>query len=149
MIRKFIAAFALMFLVMSSTALAEEIDWDKAEKINYRVKFDPITRTLRAKGIGMPPGDYKAFYKSNYWIYAIQVARMDALTGMAEALGGVIIEKKIEDGKEIVVSKMSHDSEVFKFLEQNARQIYVTYYEDSTVELTMEVIVPEGWEIKS
>ena len=150
MIRKFIAAFALIFFTTTTVAFAaDEIDWEKAEEIyGSIVKFDPITRTLRATGLGYGGINNETFQKSYYWGYSFQIARMDALFNLAEVLGGITTEEKIESDKKIKTYRMSQDSEVFKFLKQNARETERKYYEDGTGEVAMEVIVPDGWVIK-
>ncbi len=103
MFRKFIAVFALMFLV-SSTAFAEE--YLEAEGCYYLDNYDqkdPMYKNL-----------------------ARQIARMDALAVLTEKIL-VTTDTKIEhdaDGTEHEIFRafILHDSEAFKFVSKNARQ---------------------------
>ena len=117
MIRKFIAAFLIIFFAASTTAFAAD-----------------ETKIIRVMGNGQAPSNWDqrdSFAKT----FARQTARMDALRTLAEVL---------DDGK----SKLSQDSEVFKLLGKNARQVgYAKFYADATCEVIMEVVVPASWKI--
>ena len=113
MFRKFIAVFALMFLV-SSTAFAEE--YLEAEGCYY----------LEAEGYScLDNYDQKdPMYKN----LARQIARMDALTYLTDTVtlsAEILTEGQKQLEFQITGTKRSfilHDSEAFKFVSKNARQ---------------------------
>ena len=83
MIRKFIAAFALIFFVTTSTAFAAE---------------EP--KIIQATGYGQPPSNWDAqdsFSKT----FARQVARMDALRLLAEEISSIHVESYSNPKKDI------------------------------------------------
>ena len=137
MIRKFIAAFALIFFMTTTAFAAEE------------------PKIIQATGSGQPPSNWDArdsFSKT----FARQVARMDALRNLVEQIAGINVhskEKISEDGEitfESIRTKTIHDSKVFKLLEKNARQVGAARFhfdEDGnlTCEVTMEVTIPADW----
>ena len=134
MIRKFIAAFMIIFF-SATTAFAAEID----------------EIVIRETGSGQAPKNFDpkdSFAKT----FARQAARMDALRLLAEGIGITYVEAHFDPKKNIdrVRTKLVHDSKVFKLLEKNARQIGEAkfYFDDKgklTCEVTMELIIPADW----
>ena len=129
MIRKFIAAFMIIFF-SATTAFA-------ADK--------PIV--LTETGIGSAPSNWNqrdSFAKT----FTRQAARMDALRKLAEGVNGVTVEW--EEDKDWISARIPHDSKGFKLLEKNARQIGdVKFYFDNEgkliCEVTMELIIPADY----
>ena len=148
MIRKFIAAFVLMFIVSSSAFAADE-----AKVIQVTAADEP--KVIQVTGYGIPPSNWDArdsFVKT----FARQAARMDALRNLAEAIGTIHVQTKTTfdpDGnleKDIVKTELIHDSKVFKLLTKNARQVgdaKFSFGDDGSLmcEVTMEVVVPADW----
>lgn len=144
MIRKFIAAFALMFFVISSTAFAA----DKPE-----LKFTP-GEVYKATG-EVYMGEANS-YGSNIFdkTYARQIARMFALRYLAERICLVHIDlKEITDPggekHEIITSWFEHDSKAFKLITSHTRQVGEAKFTPIDggfyCEVTMELIVPADW----
>lgn len=127
MIRKFFAAFALIFFVMSSTAFAAEIDGN----------------VIRVTGYGTGPHNWDK-HDSFYKTFARQVARMDALAKFAENIGGWDIEENLSGSKVTII--VNPDDKVFKLIETNARQVgKARFLEDGTCEVDMELTMPADW----
>lgn len=138
MIRKFIAAFMIIFFSATTVFAADK----------------PIV--LTETGIGKAPSNWNqrdSFAKT----FARQAARMDALRKLAEGLSGVNVyaestwndEKKVLE-RDYIKLELPHDGKAFKLLEKNARQIgaakfYFNDKEKLTCEVTMELIIPTDW----
>ena len=70
---------------------------------------------------------------------------MDALRNLAEAIGGIVIEKDTKNPNKFT-ARMSHDSKMFKLLTNHAWQVgEVKFDKDSVCEVIMEVVIPAGW----
>ena len=109
MIRKFIAAFVIIFFA-ASTASAEGIksgaDWDKGLLI------------VEGNAVGPPTLDKNArFYKN----FARQGARLDALNKLVEYLGAAESFSNVELNE--ISEKFSHENPAMKIIERGARQI--------------------------
>ncbi|MBQ4402812.1 MAG: hypothetical protein II857_00180 [Selenomonadaceae bacterium] len=136
MIRKFIAAFVIIFFAASTTAFAAAET--KSGEVVHRVT-----------GIGQAPTNWDqrdSFAKT----FARQAARINALLNLVEAIDGIILETKTVGGIEIITTQIPQNSKAFKLLEKNARQVGDTkfyFYDDgsSSCEVTMEVAVPADW----
>lgn len=137
MIRKFIAAFVIIFFAASTTAFAAD---------------EP--KVIQMTGDGQAPSNWDAracFAKT----FARQAARMDALRQLAETLirpyvetKNTIVETKVV--QDYVRVTLSHDNKVFKLLEKNARQVgdaKFSFGDDGLLycKVTMEVVVPADW----
>lgn len=146
MIRKFIAVFALMFFVMSSSVLA-------AEDETRIITFDGVTveypfpdnsstiikdGVLFAHGVATGPMNWDkqdSFYKT----FARQAARLDSLRSLAEEIGGVIVKRDQTNANNLSM-QVSHDSKAFKLLKENARQVgEATFYSGGVCELFMAI----------
>ena len=129
MIRKFIAAFMIIFF-SATTAFAAD-------------KSIVLTET----GIGNAPSNWNqrdSFAKT----FARQAARMDALRRLAEGVNGVTVEW--DDKKDYIKTWLPHDSRGFKLLERNAHQVgdVKFYFNDEgklTCEVIMELIIPADY----
>ena len=119
MIRKFIAAFALIFFV-TSTAPAEAIktgvDWDKGLLIEDGLAVGPA----KIK-------DNKRFYKN----FARQGAQLDALRKLAEHISG--LEWLSNDDENVIRTKVSLEEPFMKIIENGARQIGDAIFSDDGV----------------
>lgn len=133
MMRKFIAALMLMFL-MSTTAFAV-----KPGEVFQATGEVYITK--------------ENSYGSNIFnkTYARQIARMDALCKLAEQVGKFYIsstDDRILD-VDIIRYELNPDNKTFKLLENHARQVGAakfTHDDDGfKCEVTMELIVPADW----
>lgn len=147
MIRKFIAAFALMFFVISSTAFAAEdetkiITFDGVT-VEYPKDFYyglPATKdgVIFAHGVATGPMNWDkqdSFYKT----FARQAARLDSLRSLAEEIGGVIVKRDQTNANNLSM-QVSHDSKAFKLLKENARQVgEATFYSGGVCELFMAI----------
>ena len=133
MIRKFIAAFMIIFFA-ATTALAAENELKAGD-------------VIQVTGIGIQPENFNpndSFAKT----FARQVARMDALRQLAEVINGINVEW--DDEKDYIKTWLPHDSKGFKLLERNARAVgdVKFYFSDKgrlVCEVTMELIVPDDW----
>ena len=133
MIRKFIAAFMMMFFVMSSTAFAAEKELKAGD-------------VIRVQGVGTGPKNWDkkdSFYKT----YARQAARMDALRQIAEIISEQLNELIVESYRKAnrVIVKISQDSRAFKIIEKNARVIDGGELDGGGYFVTMELILPDDW----
>lgn len=139
MIRKFIAAFVIIFFAASTTAFAAD---------------EP--KVIQMTGDGQAPSNWDqrdSFAKT----FARQAARMDALRKLAENIGIINVQTKTSVDKDThlltedtVKTELMHDSKVFKLLEKNARKVGDAkfYFGDDGIlycEVTMEVVVPADW----
>ena len=137
MIRKFIAAFMIIFF-SATTAFAAEIDGN----------------VIRVTGTGYPPSNWNqqdSFAKT----FARQAARMDALRGLVATLEykvnqldirSTFVMKDFELTEDKLVIRISQDSQAFKLLEKNTRQVgNASFSEDGACTVTMEIILPANW----
>ncbi len=138
MIRKFIAAFVIIFFAASTTVFAAD---------------EP--KVIQMTGVGQAPSNWDqrdSFAKT----FARQAARMDALRQLAEYIGVSYIQSELNVDpdenvtKDYVKSELIHDSKVFKLLEKNARQVGDAKFSfgddgNSYCEVIMELVVPAGW----
>ena len=142
MIRKFIAAFVIIFFAATTTAFAAE-----------ETKSGEVVHCVTGDGQAPSNWDQRDSFAKTF---ARQAARMDALRQLAEYIGVSYIQSKLNvdpDGnvtKNYVKSELIHDSKVFKLLEKNARQVgdaKFSFGDDgsSYCEVTMELVVPAGW----
>ncbi len=130
MIRKFIAAFVIIFFAASTTAFAAD-----------------ETKIIRVMGNGQAPSNWDqrdSFAKT----FARQAARMDALLLLAEDVGVIHIQST--PSLNYVKTELIHDSKIFKLPEKNARQVgeaKFSFGNDGTLycEVTMELVVPADW----
>ena len=137
MIRKFVAAFALMFLV-TSTAFANSwsdgTDWDKG--------------IVRVKGIGagLHNGDKQgSFYRSQ----AREAARLDAIRNFVEEFNGTNAKPKnhyASSNHGRIKLSFSHRNRAFKLLKKSTLRVeHVRFYEDGSCEVDLEIILPSDW----
>ena len=150
MIRKFIAAFALIFFMASTTAFAADetkvVTFDGVT-VEYPKDFSDSTTmkdgVLFAYGACFGPSNWDkqdSFYKT----FARQAARITALRNLAEEIGGVYVksESKVVElnlVNSLVESTLFQNSEAFKLLEKNARVIDVNFLEGGFCMLFMAV----------
>ncbi len=153
MIRKFIAAFALMFFV-STTAFAGETKIITFDGVTVEYPKDFSSGTIAMKdgvvfALGAAAGPvnwdkHDSFYKT----FARQAARIAALRSLAEILSdakhfNVKSDAVVVDGdvvNDIIKTELKHDSKAFKLLEKNARQIgNATFAAEGFCELFMAV----------
>ncbi len=142
MIRKFIAAFVLIFFAATSTVFAVTINGVSCEDF-YAKNELKAGDVIRSEGIGVGPQNWNNqdnFYKT----FARQAARMDALRQIVEEVDGVVIE---EDRKNpnIIISHISQDGKAFKLFEKNARVIDVKFLDGGGCAVTVECVVPADW----
>ena len=142
MIRKFIAAFVIIFFVSSATAFANT--WTESSDYEKGI--------IRVTGIGAGPHNWDK-HDSFYKTFARQVARMDALRLLVENLidsradaTTTIEDLRITDLK--IITEVNPDDKVFKLLETNARQVGKARFEDGVCEVDMELILPSDWKEK-
>ena len=116
MIRKFIAAFALIFFVTSTAFAADKIktgaDWDRG--------------LLIAEGVAVGPAklkDNKRFYKN----FARQGAQLDALRNLAEYITPF---QNFSDAENVIRTKVSLEEPLMKIIENGARQIGDAIFSD-------------------
>lgn len=152
MIRKFFAAFTLIFFMTNPTALAAE---------NYPsilVSFEGVTAEFKygkygypntvqekdilfAIGEAMGPRNWNKrdnFYKT----FARQATRIAALRNLAEAMSGLKVEhfSNFKEGIDKLRTTLIHNSKVFKLLEENARQVgNATFDEEGICTIFMAV----------
>lgn len=136
MIRKFIAAFVMIFC-LSTTAFASEFIPVDGDKTRDYIKPGDI---IRVDGFGMAQSNLKNFYKN----HARQAARLDALRQLIEDIYGVQVEAD-KQNPNIVTSRISNDDKAFKLLEKNARVVDVKFFDDGACQVTMEFVFPAGW----
>ena len=129
MIRKFIAAFVIIFFAASTTVFAAD---------------EP--KVIQMTGDGQAPSNWDqrdSFAKT----FARQAARMDALVKLAEYIGGIYVHS--DDSK--ITTRISHDNKTFELLTKHARQVgdaKFSFGDDGILycEVTMEVVVPADWD---
>ena len=151
MIRKFIAAFLIIFFAASTTAFAATINGTNEFDYKDELKAGDVIRTT---GNGIFPQHWEPnniFNKT----FARQVARIDAIRQLAETLEEKLNnfdlrhETKIENDNVVsdrIETKIHQDSKVFELLEKNARQVGdAKFFEDGVCEVTMELILPANW----
>lgn len=132
MIRKFFAAFALIFFVMSSTAFAADgIDWERG--------------VIRVTGIGAPPENFDP-KDSSARTFARQAARMDALRNLYEMIAGswvtatsTVRDFEIENNN--VLSRMMQANLNNDF---GIKQINIVFHEDGDCQVTLELPIFNG-----
>ena len=120
MIRKFIAAFVIIFFAASTTAFAAEkikegLDWDKGLYIVEGNALGPFILDNRER-----------FYKN----LARQGARLDALRMLADFVGSY---GKGEEKGEIIMRNISADKLKFQIIEKGAKQIGDAVFSDDGI----------------
>ena len=146
MIRKFIAAFIIIFFSAATAFAAEE------EHPSIFVSFEGVTAEFKygnfgypnivqekdilfARGEALGPSNWDkrdSFYKT----FARQAARMTALRNLAEQMSDIL--RNIDQ----IRTEMIHDK-VFKLLEKNARQVgNAIFDEEGICTIYMAVRIP-------
>lgn len=155
MIRKFIAAFMIIFFAASTALAAEE------EHPSIFVSFDGVTAEFKYDEYGYPPtvqekdilfARGEALGPSNwdkrdsfYKTFARQAARMIALRNLAEKMSGIKVKSfsNLKEDIDQIRTEMIRDSKVFNLLEKNARQVgNAIFDEEGICTIYMAVRIP-------